>query len=333
MTVFFVLSGYLITTLLRIEFDKTETVSISRFYVRRVFRILPLFYAVLGCTALLTLVVGLGQGSLDFGATAAQFGHITNYWSIFNPRHPVMEGTGVFWSLAVEEHFYLLFPLAFVLMNRARLDRRTQGWIIGAACLAVLIWRIVLVHAIKASIDRTYLASDTRIDSILIGCGVALVCNPVLDQLASPKVLAQRAMIGVGVIFATLVFRSDSFRETFRYSLQSLAIAAVLVFVVAVPGSYAGRLLNRPLLIWFGKISYGFYLVHYVILLETFRHIGRTLGVPIALALSTIVALLLQRIVERPAQRLRNRVLQRGLPLAAAVPPAAPPPLGHLGAG
>ena len=88
-TVFFVVSGYLITTLMRMEYERTDRVSIRNFYTRRAFRILPLFYVVLTGVLVATLVFGLGTGTADAGATTAQYAHVSNYWAILQPSRPV----------------------------------------------------------------------------------------------------------------------------------------------------------------------------------------------------------------------------------------------------
>src|SRR4051812_14716418 len=127
-TVFFVLSGFLITTLLRIEHDRSSTVSLAAFYRRRAFRILPAFYAVLVVAALLTIVVGLGTGTLDRLPLMSQGLHYFNYFAIFyhGPQEAI-HGTGIYWSLAIEEHFYLVLPLLFLILNRNRLPYPRQA--------------------------------------------------------------------------------------------------------------------------------------------------------------------------------------------------------------
>ncbi len=105
-TIFFFLSGFLITTLLRAEFEKNHVISVKHFWLRRVLRIMPPFYLVLIAT-----VISSAPGTLDLFAVLAQFFNFTNYWVIVhgsNAGQPI--GTGIFWSLAVEEHFYLIFP-------------------------------------------------------------------------------------------------------------------------------------------------------------------------------------------------------------------------------
>jgi peptidoglycan/LPS O-acetylase OafA/YrhL len=106
--VFFFLSGYLITTLMRIEIENTGTISIEGFYLRRAFRILPPFYIVL-LLIILVVKAGVLPGYYDSADLTASVLYVTNFWNIY--AHPIqMPGFNIFWSLAVEEHFYLVFP-------------------------------------------------------------------------------------------------------------------------------------------------------------------------------------------------------------------------------
>ncbi len=310
-TVFFVLSGYLITTLLRLEQDKSEQISLKRFYVRRIFRILPLFYAVLAM-AVIASWFGLGTGIVHGDALAAQAGHVANFWGILNPGDNFIRGTGVYWSLAVEEHFYLLFPIAFLILNRAGLTYRRQAEVYVGVCVLVLAWRYVLIYGFDVSIYRTYYGSDTRLDSLLFGCVAALVANPVIDGAGqSKRRLTVLAAFGAVVILGTLALRDDGFRETARYTLQSVAIVAILRYVVAQPETLAGRLLNTRPMIWLGQLSYPFYLVHYVVILEVKKHVGALPVVAvISLAISLPLCIALRSLVERPAQRMRDRLLR-----------------------
>jgi len=314
-TVFFVVSGYLITTLMRMEFDRSDTVDIRGFYQRRAFRILPLFYFVLFALIFLTLVFGLGRGTVDVTATLAQAFHVSNYWSILQLTRgwgrPVMDGAGIFWSLAVEEHFYLAFPLLFKAMNTRRWTAALQGQFLAGLCGVVLAWRTILVYVLDATEERTYYATDTRIDSILIGCIVAIVANPVLDRREAPQVVLRRAVTAAVAILLTFAVRDPSLRESVRYSIQSVGIAFVMIYVVAAPTSLAGRILNKPVIAWFGRLSYAFYLVHLVVLKELAKHYSTITTAVLAFIISTLLSIVLQRLVERPGLALRSKWTSR----------------------
>ena len=181
-TVFFFLSGYLITTLLRKEFDRSGTISLRGFYLRRAFRILPPLYIVLILADLLTLGGAFGDQHLRLGAGLSQFFFFSNYqilhagWS--GPHTGTAPGTSPLWSLAVEEHFYLLFPLFYLALRRYIPSPRRQAAVLAAICGAVLVWRLVLILGLHQTFDRTYVGTDTRIDSILFGCILGVLGNP-----------------------------------------------------------------------------------------------------------------------------------------------------------
>jgi peptidoglycan/LPS O-acetylase OafA/YrhL len=328
-TVFFVLSGYLITTLLRLEIDRSKRVSLKHFYVRRMFRIWPAFYAVLLIAAILTLVVGLGSGFVDPLPLAAEGGHIWNYFSIFySGRETAMAGTGIFWSLAVEEHFYLFLPLVFVIMNRCRLSFKRQAMVLLGLAGVVLVWRVYLVYGVHVSETRTYYATDTRADSLLVGCAMAMFMNPVLDRVPeSARMLRNEAVLGVAMILGSLLYRDFEFREGFRYTIQAVAVLLIMRYLIVLPGSLVGRFMNARPVVWVGKLSYPFYLIHYIIVLEIFKHMGvltnqdrvicAIIAAPVALGLSWV----LQRTLMDPATRFRQRRLDQRM---AAPQPATP---------
>ena len=225
-TIFFFLSGFLITTLLRVEFNENAAISIRHFFLRRVLRILPPFYLVL-CGALLISLVFDPPGTLSGPAIRAQALQYTNYWIIAHGYEGQPAGTGVYWSLAVEEHFYLVFPWVFIALQRRGVSAPKQALFLWSFCALVLMWRLWLVFGCRAPVVRTYMASDTRIDSILFGCALAVWNNPVLD----PVPLNERRWkyfyvpLAVLLLACCLSARGDSFRETVRYSVQGAAFA------------------------------------------------------------------------------------------------------------
>jgi peptidoglycan/LPS O-acetylase OafA/YrhL len=262
-TVFFFLSGYLITTLLRIEYEQTGNISFSRFYLRRVYRILPPMYIVLTACLLLAFA-GLLHHQMKVPGVLAQFAHFTNYYFIFRDPHDFVPSTSVMWSLAVEEHFYLLFPLALVLLLR-RFELRQIGAALAVICVAVLAWRCWLVLGLGWGHRYTYYATDTRIDSLLYGCIMGVWLNPVLDR---PRIhVGQRTAMalligGAALLLSTFLYRSDTFRETARYTLQGIALFPLFFCAIRYPEWPIFRWLETRPMRALGLISYTFYLVH-----------------------------------------------------------------------
>ena len=198
-TVFFFLSGFLITTLLRLEFDKTGSVSLRKFYVRRALRILPPFYLVLFVASAL-VALGAVAGPVEPRAVLAQSLHYANYFIIGHGSGGFAPGTAVYWSLAVEEHFYLLFPLLYLSLRKRGVSAAGQALTLGALCVVILGWRCLLVYGLHSSVDRTYVASDTRFDSILFGCMLAVFGNPMLDTPRIGDRVWKAVLLPLGVL-------------------------------------------------------------------------------------------------------------------------------------
>jgi peptidoglycan/LPS O-acetylase OafA/YrhL len=338
LTLFFFLSGYLITTLMRMEFTKTGHVSLGQFYLRRVLRIFPPFYLVLIAATALT-AKGLldsrhADGTvtstpLDWSAVGAQAAHFTNYYIVehgwWNGMAP---GTWVYWSLAVEEHFYLVFPLLFLLL-RKRLQRWDQlALALLGLCALLLLWRFALVFALGATKDRMYVSSDTRVDSILFGCILAVWNNPVLDD---PKRLTDRTVLlwllgGLGLLALSLLVRQHAppglapgapfparavwFEQTLRYTLQGLGLLPLFLASIRWHDRWPFKVLSLWPLRRIGLLSYSLYLLHTCALWACEQWVRWPTAARTALVLATIlvVAELMYRFVERPFGQVRKRL-------------------------
>jgi peptidoglycan/LPS O-acetylase OafA/YrhL len=305
-TLFFFLSGYLITTLLRLEIERTGTVSFRQFYVRRTLRIFPTCYLVLGLAAL----HGFYIGATDPWWLLGQALHLTNYQVIGGGWYaPIAPHTSIYWSLAVEEHFYLVFPVLFVVLARLPSRAHRAGFLL-ALCALVFLWRCWLIFVMDAPYDRTYVGTDTRIDSILFGCVLALWGNPALDSTRIAEstwkyVLLPLAIVGILFTYAVPV---RAFRETFGYSLQGMCLFAVFIAAVRYPGWGPMRVLNLRWVRWIGSLSFSIYLIHPSILELTEKLVGSRLPVlvPAATALTVVLAAALYYGVELPVRRMRK---------------------------
>jgi peptidoglycan/LPS O-acetylase OafA/YrhL len=315
-TVFFFLSGFLITTLMRFERQATGTVSVRNFYLRRALRILPPFYLVLLVATGLT-VLRILPGQLQFRVVLAQALHVANYWFVSHGYAGAPAGTVPYWSLAVEEHFYLLFPLLYLGLNRL-MSNRAQGRTFWTLCAVVCAWRCILVLGFGVPEDRTYMASDTRFDSILFGCALAVAMNPVLDRPSGSDRLWKGVLLpaGLSLLLVTFVYRAPWFRETIRYTLQGIALTPLFVSAMRFPTWLPFRLLNAGPVAFVGVLSYTLYLVHQVALfgvafeLPALDPVRRSI---LALLLSFFVALAIHRFVEKPCARIRKRLAEGAL--------------------
>jgi peptidoglycan/LPS O-acetylase OafA/YrhL len=319
-TVFFFLSGFLITTLMRVEQESTGTVSVRNFYLRRALRILPPFYIVLALAALLVLS-GVLPGRLDPRTLAAQGLHVANYWFIYQGSDGAAAGTVPYWSLAVEEHFYLVFPVLYLTLNRF-LSRRAQGITLWAICAAVCVWRCILVFGYAVPEDRTYMASDTRFDSILAGCALAVSMNPMLDRPLGRDVVWKWGLLptGLALLLLTFTYRAPWFRETIRYTIQGLALAPVFVTAIRFPGWLPFRFLNLRAVAFVGALSYTLYLTHQIAMMalhEQWPGLDPMTSAAAALASAFAVSYAVHRFVEKPCARLRKRLA--GAPSVARV--------------
>jgi peptidoglycan/LPS O-acetylase OafA/YrhL len=308
-TIFFFLSGFLITTLLRSEFDKSGMVNLRHFWLRRALRILPPFYIVFAAAAIAAVL--LEPGSLAWKAIAAQVFHFTNYWIIWHGYEGQPIGTGVYWSLAVEEHFYLLFPFVFIAMRKLNFQNRSQALILWGTCLLVLLWRCVLVLQFDAPTNRTYMATDTRVDSILFGCALAVWNNPIRDAGAYSGKLWQKLLAPVGgaLLLGSLLFRDPVFRETIRYSLQGIALTAIFFAAIQLYRYPPFSWLNARPLVLIGELSYSIYLVHLTaifILQRLYPSMSKLLLGAIAFGISFAIAWAIHRLIEQPCAKLRR---------------------------
>ena len=325
-TIFFFLSGYLITTLMLAENERTGKINILQFYARRMFRLMPPLFVSLAIAYGLTYA-GLLSGGITISGLAAQLFYFANYYGLFfDPGNTVPDGTSILWSLAVEEHFYIFYPLFLTLLLPSGLRPRTIGTLLGIGCLVVLAWRIHLVQSPNFVFYRTYYASDTRIDSIIYGCILAVVINPVRERHRDDTMsVSQSAVLAtaVGTLLLTLLFRDTAFRETFRYSLQGLALIPLFYFAIRFSDNRLFRHLNSPWITTLGTYSYAIYLIHYVVIMIIAKN-APTIAAksfilfPTALLISIAYAAAVDRFVDRYFRQLRRKY-RPGLPAKADV--------------
>lgn len=310
-TMFFFLSGYLITTLLRREYEQNGSVNLKHFYLRRAYRIFPPMYLVL-FSILLLGKFGFVNNPASFNGILAQMLQITNYYILSGGEKNIVLSTGTYWSLAVEEHFYIIFPMLLIFCYK-RWRNADIAKIFIAICVLELIWRCILVFGFGSVSDRTYLATDTRFDSLLFGCIMGVWMNPALDAMAAPKSKFGGPLLlmgAVSVLLFTLLFRNDIFRETVRYTIQSMALFPIFWLAVKHPTWPVFRILNLGPMKYLGAISYVFYLSHLFWIYVAHSITGST-GIAsalIAFALTMAFSAVVHHTVERPFANLRRRL-------------------------
>ena len=318
-TIFFFLSGYLITTLLRREYEASSKIALGRFYLRRAFRILPAAYFTI-LLALTLAATGVLPSALDGWGVAAQFLNVTNYYIVQSGDGGLPPETSQLWTLAVEEQYYLVVPLVLLLAYRAGAGRVMIGRVFVAVALLVPVWRVIL-GLNGADFDRLYTSTDTRIDAILWGAALALLLNPAMgDRVRRPGRAGRWAAIHLplvasvaAVVVATsATVPSLAFELSIADTIQCISLIPIFWFVITRPTSFVGRVLNSRIAVRIGVLSFSIYLLHKIVI----ALVAPTMDAPLltdalSLALSVVLAQLVFWCVERPFTILRSGIEAR----------------------
>jgi peptidoglycan/LPS O-acetylase OafA/YrhL len=314
---FFVLSGYLITSLLLVEWDARNRIDLRRFWARRARRLLPALVVVVLAALILGAIFARSDLARTRGDAVSSLLYYTN-WHLILANHSYFVRMGNpsllqhLWSLAVEEQFYLVWPLllvpGLVLVGRRRLPFVVVAGIVGSTVLMWLLYK-------PTDPSRVYYGTDTRAFLLLMGILLALVW-PAIERLRRALPLLELGGV-MALVASVLLFRQmEDFNPTL-YRGGDLAAAfcfAVLIAAVAHPETGIGQALGVAPLRWLGERSYGIYLWHWPVveLMRPGVDIPWT-GPGVVVAQAAIVlsaAALSYRLVEQP---IRTGTLQRAL--------------------
>ena len=315
-SVFFTLSGFLITGILVSSWEGMGGLELGRFYRHRARRLLPALAVVLLAVLLVAAVAQpdtLGQrlretaGATFYVSNWTTIATGTSYFDYFAGPQPLEH----LWSLAIEEQFYLVWPLLLLcLLRLGRGGRRTAIGGTAALAAASFVWMsVVAVPGLDHT--RVYEGTDTRAGELLVGALLALVYTQARRQRlaagwrrAGVEASGAAALVVIGFLVTATSAYSLSL---YRGSLLVLALAtAVLVGAVVTPGTTVGRLLGRQPLRWLGERSYGIYLWHMPVVAFTPQSLVRPFSIPLAafhLALTLVLAALSWSLVEDPIRR------------------------------
>jgi peptidoglycan/LPS O-acetylase OafA/YrhL len=295
-TLFFVLSGFLITTLLLEERERTGRIDLVAFYKRRARRLLPalvVFLSVVG--AMLALA---GFGSQVVGSIAPPLAYYANWVLATGGELPLLGHT---WSLSVEEQFYIVWPLLLIGLSLLATYRHLAAITLAAAGL-VAVWRYVVWDSVAQ--ERIARGTDMRADALLIGCAVAFLFA--IRGRSAPRWLVTLAVLMV-------IVPSFAQMAVVRYGIGLTIASSGGALLVVLAASRRSRVLEWPPLVWLGSISYGLYLWQ-TPAIHLARHavgpvpLGATLGIGVAVGL----AVLSRRYVELPF--LRSSLARRRAP-------------------
>ena len=314
--IFFVLSGFLITWLLLGEVATRGRIDLPAFYWRRATRLMPAMLVYLLAGALLLLTQGK---PLPWEAIAAALLYGMNYYQAFTGAVP--HYLSHCWSLAVEEQFYLLWPLLLIGLQR-------RGWCLkrslGVLILALWVLKIVLVLGLEVGDDYLYRALETRSASLLIGCLLAVVLrsggrwHTLFDALAARRWVPGGIVVSI-LASVALLHSSVVAKNLLGYAIEPLLIALLLplVLIEAHRGGWMARGINAPVVVLIGQVSYGIYLYHPFIL-HPVRNVALRLtgSMPLAVVLSLLVVVTVAwasfRWIEAPLRARLTRPVRSG---------------------
>jgi len=295
--IFFAISGFLICSRLIEEFKRAGRLSLTSFYIRRAFRILP--PAIVYLAVLLVLFKsGLAKGQIRDLVSSLFF--FRNY--VPSVQFLEWNNTNHFWSLSVEEHFYLLWPGFLALCGIQRARR-----LVVPLALSIAVWRLMAPHV--AIFPNVYLWSrtDVRLDGLLWGCWVALVLDvaeyrQILTRYLSPIALA---VLGPALLWSILT------KSPMGSTAMAFLLPLVLLCTVLHPDSLLGQVLEWAPIRWFGRISYSVYIWQQVFLDPNMLHYPIRMALmrlPLNVAAILACAVASYYLVERPMTELGRRI-------------------------
>lgn len=314
-TVFFVLSGYLITDILISEVEEEGTIDLKNFWLRRIRRLVPAVMSMAVVIIFVSAVVNkiiFTKGCKDFLASVLGF---NNWWQIFN-KVSYFEAAGVpspfthCWSLAIETQFYLIYPLILLgiyKLAKSRGEGRAKRGLLfaGVTLLLALISVILMIVLFDPQQDasRVYYGTDTRAFSLLFGALLAILWE---YRMVPRKLSASVNMVLGSLSFAVLLVMTIAINGSSNFwyrggQFVGTILTVLVIYTVSGRKTWLIRFLSNPVLKWIGDRSYSIYLWHYPIILLISKGIKASWWITlIEIVLSVVLAELSYRFIETP---------------------------------
>lgn len=314
-TVFFVLSGYLITGILISEVEEEGTIDLKNFWLRRIRRLVPAVMSMAVVIIFVSAVVNriiFTKGCKDFLASVLGF---NNWWQIFN-KVSYFEAAGVpspfthCWSLAIETQFYLIYPLILLgiykLVKSRGEGRAKRGLLFAGVTLLLALISVILMIVLfdpQQDASRVYYGTDTRAFSLLFGALLAILWK---YQMVPRRLSASVNMVLGSVSFAVLLVMTIAINGSSNFWYRGgqffgTILTVLMVYAVSGRKTWLSRFLSNPVLKWIGDRSYSIYLWHYPIILLISKGIKASWWITlIEIVLSVVLAELSYRFIETP---------------------------------
>lgn len=314
-TVFFVLSGYLITGILISEVEEEGTIDLKNFWLRRIRRLVPAVMSMAVVIIFVSAVVNriiFTKGCKDFLASVLGF---NNWWQIFN-KVSYFEAAGVTspfthcWSLAIETQFYLIYPLILLgiykLIKSRGEGRAKRGLLFAGVTLLLALISVILMIVLfdpQQDASRVYYGTDTRAFSLLFGALLAILWE---YRMVPRRLSASVNMVLGSVSFAVLLVMTIAINGSSNFWYRGgqffgTILTVLMVYAVSGRKTWLSRFLSNPVLKWIGDRSYSIYLWHYPIILLISKGIKASWWITlIEIVLSVVLAELSYRFIETP---------------------------------
>lgn len=314
-TVFFVLSGYLITGILISEVEEEGTIDLKNFWLRRIRRLVPAVMSMAVVIIFVSAVVNriiFTKGCKDFLASVLGF---NNWWQIFN-KVSYFEAAGVpspfthCWSLAIETQFYLIYPLILLgiykLVKSRGEGRAKRGLLFAGVTLLLALISVILMIVLfdpQQDASRVYYGTDTRAFSLLFGALLAILWE---YRMVPRRLSASVNMVLGSMSFAVLLVMTIAINGSSNFwyrggQFVGTILTVLVIYTVLGRKAWLSRFLSNPVLKWIGDRSYSIYLWHYPIILLISKGIKASWWITlIEIVLSVVLAELSYRFIETP---------------------------------